>query len=258
MTYLSTILADSPVSYWRLDDVASTVVDQQASNTGTINGVGITQNVSGAVIGGDAAMLFPGTLSDFVSVPDAASLSPEAGASGLVSVECWVNPTSSLTAVRYIAAKIGAANFEYSFSHDASGFPAFTVWTSAAAIIGTAIGSAAMVVGPWYHLVGTYDRLNQLTKLYTNGALVATNSAGTNYAAGTATDGTTPLTIGKRSVAGAGAFFGKIDEFAIYASALTQTQVSAHYNAAFAISTRSMLGSPRTTQDKGRVNLSDP
>jgi hypothetical protein len=80
--------------------------------------------------------------------------------------------------------------------------------------------SGAIVAGTAYHVVATYDGAAQ--RLYVNGALVASaalsgGATATNYA------------LHLASWDGGGEFFnGVIDEAAVYASALSATQVANH------------------------------
>src|SRR2546426_1498950 len=49
--YSAQVLADNPVSYWRLDEASgTTAADQQGSNAGTITG-GVTLNQPGVIPG---------------------------------------------------------------------------------------------------------------------------------------------------------------------------------------------------------------
>src|SRR5439155_18610034 len=72
-TYGSTILADNPTAYWRLDEASgSSAADSKGSNTGTYSS-GVTKNQGGATADGDAAVDLNGT-SGYISVPDASPL----------------------------------------------------------------------------------------------------------------------------------------------------------------------------------------
>src|SRR6185436_11043782 len=81
----------------------------------------------------------------------------------------------------------------------------------------------------WYHVVGTFDGTN--LKIYVNGNLgQSTPIAGTARAN---TNSTIPLGLGARSD-GASGFFeyaGDLDECAMYTTALSASQVLAHYQA---------------------------
>jgi hypothetical protein len=85
---------------------------------------------------------------------------------------------------------------------------------------------AALPVGPWTHLVGTYDGAS--IRLYKDGVLVNSKRA-----TGAPIAGRTPLYIGTRWWLDASQFFvGLMDEVALYPTALTRTQIESHYAAA--------------------------
>jgi hypothetical protein len=78
----------------------------------------------------------------------------------------------------------------------------------------------------WIYLVGTFDGANW--KLYRNGSLVATQAS---------TTGALPVDLGDWAVGSTGEgwadnFNGAIDEVAVYNTALSASQISAHYQAA--------------------------
>ena len=82
------MLADHPISYWRLDETSgTTATDFQHANTGAYVG-SPTLGQPGALSGDpDTAVAFNGT-SQYVSVPYSASLNP-----ATFSVEVWAKPT---------------------------------------------------------------------------------------------------------------------------------------------------------------------
>ncbi len=92
--------------------------------------------------------------------------------------------------------------------------------------------SSAVADNNWHYIVGTFDPTNDLTKLYIDGAEVATN----NTPLTSLSDGgvSIPLEIGRRFVTGwgspSGYLYGKIDDVRIYSRALTAAQIKALYN----------------------------
>ena len=72
--WASAVLADNPVSYWRLDESSGTnAADSKGSNTGTYTN-GPTLNQPGALAGdADTAVSFDGS-DDYVTVPNSARL----------------------------------------------------------------------------------------------------------------------------------------------------------------------------------------
>ena len=96
----------------------------------------------------------------------------------------------------------------------------------------TGPGGFNVVAGPpvslntWTHLVGTYD--GTTARLYVNGTWPTPRLS--------ATSGTPPVRSGWRAATtdGAANYFlpGRVDEVAVYASALSAARVSAHFTAA--------------------------
>jgi hypothetical protein len=70
----------------------------------------------------------------------------------------------------------------------------------------------------------TYDGTN--VRVYLNGTLQDTTASSR-----TVPNGTAAMAIGDYPPGGGAAFNGRIDEVAVYTSALTQTRIQAHYNA---------------------------
>ena len=208
--YRARIMADAPISYWRLDETSgTTAADQMARNSGTYAG-GYTLNAAGGLgHDSDTAAHFNGTDAR-VGVAASASLSPSAR----VSVEAWVKPVA-ITGNKCIVTR-GWTFYLCFFSsytwfgvRNASGVDAHVTVASAAA-------------GVWRHLVGTYDGTTIV--LYRNGVnigQVAQSGAidTTSAAVEIGTDGTHVYWSD-----------GDIDEVAIYDTALTAAQVTSHYN----------------------------
>src|SRR5262249_50885019 len=85
----------------------------------------------------------------------------------------------------------------------------------------SAIG--AVVANAWQHIVVTRTAAARTIRFYVNGALKATGTYSTAPAAGTR-----PISIG-RADSGVQYVNGRLDEVAIYTTALSAAQVSAHY-----------------------------
>jgi concanavalin A-like lectin/glucanase superfamily protein len=207
--YRAQVLADAPVSYWRLGATSGTVaLDTQGTSNGVFEG-GYTLGQSDALVNdGNPAVDFDG-LSGRVMVPDAAALR----LSTTVSIEAWVRP-DSLTGTRWIVNK---GTFYYLYISD--GTTIFGIRNPAAQYI--FITTTLVTTGSWQHLVGTYDGATM--PLYRNGVSVTSLPK-----VGTITSTTVALYIG--AISATGSFFdGRIDEVAVYSRALTAAQVLAHY-----------------------------
>lgn len=222
--YSLVVIADSPQAYYQLDETSGTTATDSSgfANNGTYTGSGVTYGVAGAITNdADTAVTFDGTAGD-MATPSGVNPSGWAG----LSVEAWVK----LTNITYVNtptvcgnALPGSTNTGFNFTLDASG-------AGIKITIGNGSSNAnvhfvtSLSAGVWYHLVATYG--GSTIKLYVNGvqqgSVAFTGTIGT--AAGNPTWGSNPAS---------GGFFlpGTFDEGAIYNYALSQAQITSHYNA---------------------------
>lgn len=220
MTYAATVLADSPTSYWRLDDTTTPLVDQKGVNTlsgvvatTTLNQAGLLTNDS------DAAVLLSG-------VGGAASSGPIYNPTAL-SWEAWIKP-SSVSATVYQRV-VGLGQGPAATVDDAQlAIGGGSGWAQWSVNTGAPITSPAgvIVAGQTTHLVGTSDNATNTINLYVNGLLVATGT-GTHYTGYTASN----LLLGSTSSVYSAAMQGILDEVAFYQTVLSPAQVLAHYQA---------------------------
>jgi hypothetical protein len=123
-----------------------------------------------------------------------------------VTIEAWINP-DTLVGTRWIVNK---GTWYYLYVNYGTTY--FGIHSGSSYLFVT---STSVTAGAWQHLVGTYDGANLV--LYRNGVAIAqvpTTGAITSTAA--------PVLIGQ-------AFDGRLDEVAIYGTALTSAQALAHY-----------------------------
>lgn len=199
--YPDTVMADSPVRYYRLDEAVGTTANDAARFVaGTLHG-GVTLGTAGLLTGDtDAAMTFNGT-TGYIS----------AAATGLPSgnqpwgVRAVIKPGTLPSAFQVIAR----------WGTDGANTTADLGITSANKLYcgfggGTNINDpAVLVAGTTYVVEADYDGAN--LRLLKNGVLVAGPTAATAGAVGT-----TGLSIGA-NVAGGGSFYvGVIDEVSVY------------------------------------------
>ena len=219
--YPSTILADHPIAYYRLEETSgTTAVDSSAS--GLFPGTYIV-NGSHPLLGQ------PGIDTNSIALSVAQPSSVTAGYYAALnqqapfSFEIWAKPISTDPANNRcpIGNWSGWGLDSGWYVYQSAGAPnTFALVCDSA---GTWLTSPAFNLFSWCHLVGTYDGTNM--SFYMNGALVGTHSAA-GYVANTVN----PLALGNRSDAsGYGAFDGGLDEFAYYTNALTAAQVLTHY-----------------------------
>jgi hypothetical protein len=214
MTYSTTILADSPVAYWRLGEPSgATATDELGNSNGTYSGASYGQ--TGALTGdSNTAIGFSDT---YVSVADVVG----ARIGDVFSVECWFKRTATQGTAQNIIDRGSTGGDSVSIFFDtannlrAASSASSTAWANTSAITDTA---------SWHHLVVTKD--GTARKIWLDGA-DATN-LGTNRTLGTSTS---TYRIG-HTVSSGDPLSATLDEVAIYNVALTSGQVAAHYAAA--------------------------
>jgi hypothetical protein len=215
-TYAGTVLADHPTSYWRLDETGGTIAgDETVANPGTFLG-GVTLGVPGLLANDPGtAVGFDGVSGD-VRVGQSGSLD----LSSALTIEAWIRPSSlpSAGSPRSIVAKPG------SYALQLNGSQAELVVVQLGLRVRLAAPVGTIVAGDRYHVVGTFDGVNQ--RLYVNGAQVASAALG----------GSADVTIGGIRIGswdGRQEFFaGTIDEAAVYNAPLSAARIAAHYGVA--------------------------
>jgi hypothetical protein len=215
-SYAASVIADRPVSYWRLGESSGTNAgDITVANPGTYNG---PPTLGAASLLGtdqtDSAVGFDGA-GDDVRVGQSGSLD----ITGPVTVEAFIEPTSlpAVGSFRSIVAKTGSYALELNGPTVEFSLLQLGVNRRVQAPAGT------IAAGGTYHVVGTFDGATQ--RLYVNGRQVASVAL---------TGATDVTTNGVRIASWDGAqqfFVGTIDEAAIYNKALSATQVAAHFAA---------------------------
>lgn len=218
--YQDCVLADAPLSYWRLGEASgSTAVDVQGVNDGTYTG-GVTLGEAGALSGDpDTAALFDGS-SGYVSVASAASLN--FGTTAPFTMEAWIK-TSSAALYQIIFEKFDGTNGYYFYLYN--GAKLYVQIGGNGTFYGG--GGAALNDGQWHHVAVSISRgINAL--VYVDGSLSQTLDISANTQS---TSTTVPLVLGYDGYYHSSDFAGTLDEVAIYPAALSAAQIAAHYNA---------------------------
>lgn len=232
MTYASIVAGDSPVGWWKLNESSGTTANDSGSGTaanGTYTG-GYTLGTAGideADSGGGTSVKFNGT-SGYITVGSLPSKLQFASGTAF-SIEAWCYLPSNVgvgpgTLVSEGYEGDGNVRYVLGFDNDGASLkPAFGWYNGAWRRIASATNITAEA---WHHIVGTFDGTQQ--RLYVDGSLVA----GPTTPGGAQPTGTETLYIARRwDTAGWTYFNGWVDEVAMYASALSSTQVSNHYGA---------------------------
>ncbi|GAA2136752.1 hypothetical protein GCM10009760_16470 [Kitasatospora kazusensis] len=138
------------------------------------------------------------------------------------SISAWANLANTngfATVVGQSGNTASAFYLQYSKSLNAWAFVSPAADSTSPGSYAVAASSAAAVTKKWTHLVGVYDATAQTMSLYVDGALTATTSNTSPWAA------TGPLTIGTAKNAGNN-FPGSISDVQYFDSALTPAAVS--------------------------------
>ncbi len=213
-SYRAAVLADRPLSYWRLDETSGSVAgDQRVANPGTYVGA-TTLGAPGLIPGETAntAVGFDGHSGD-VRIGQAGALD----FSTAMTLEAWISPTSlpSPGSSRSILAKPGSYALQLNGSAAAFTVVEFGVRNT----VSSPQGSIA--AGGSYQVVGTYDGVDE--RLYVNGVQVAIAPL-----AGSPEQSLGGMHIG--SWDGSTEFFaGTIDEAAVYSAVLSADRIADHH-----------------------------
>jgi RHS repeat-associated protein len=242
--YASTVLADGPAAYYRLDDSGGSVAGETSGKTGNGTYVGgYTLGQPGALASDvDPATKFDGT-SGYVAVASSLALQN----TKQVSIELWLKKVTDTQFGMYVTKNFagcgGAGSGWYQLMNN-GGHIEFRVTGDC----GTSMDSSAVLaVNTWYYLVATYD--GKTAKLYINGSLDSSYSIAT-----IPTFTNDPLYIARRS----DGYFNNavIDDVAIYPVALTDTQIGAHYTASGNAALPASPGGVAATGGTGQATVS--
>lgn len=210
-SYADTVLADSPTSFWDMQDTGSTAVDSAGSADITL--VGVTPTTGGPA--GNRCFDFDGS-----HKMDAPSDDPYQ--TTFWTVEAWVKTTDSTWSALVSHQSGSGYNM---FVHDTSGVVRCSIFTNA----GNTDRNSTTAVddGVWHHCVMTDDGVN--TRIYVDGVLEDTTSEGGTM------DYSVPgtLMLGAQNAGGGPGFFltGLMAYVAIYDHALDDAAVLAHFEA---------------------------
>ena len=162
--YATTVLADSPAAYWRMNEATGTTAADSTGHglVGTYSG-GVTLGTAGSPANsGDTAVQFNGT-NGAVTIADNALLRP-----AQISVEAWVKPDPTISS-GFHAIVIKTSNTGWGDGYGLAQYSTpgqinFFINSYSSNYVSTTIP-----LGQWSHLVGTYD--GTTISLYLNGAL---------------------------------------------------------------------------------------
>jgi PKD repeat protein len=219
-SYSGAVLADSPLAYWRLGEASGTSAADASGNNRTGSYVGSPSRGLPGALAGDAntAVGFNGS-SQYVSVPYAAALNPSQ-----FTVEAWAYPTGGQGTYRsVVTSRDYAPGNTRGYILYAAADNTWQLWLGNGGAGWEQVFGPTVTLNAWTHLVATYD--GTTARLYLNGVLAA--SSGAAYSP----NAQRPLRMAAGATDRAPDYFlpGRVDEVAVYGSALAGTRVQAHY-----------------------------
>ena len=248
--YRETVLADSPAGYWRLGEASGTSAGDETANanTGTyLNGASL--GTAGALSDGTTAVSLDGS-NDYVNVPNSTSLNPSSG----ITLEAWVKPTAGGFGTGKPVIVKGYTShvtpyYQYALIMlDSGTYPKLIQLslTIGGALQQFNVTNSGWQYGLWNHIVATYDGATM--RVYRNGTQV-----GSRAQTGSITSYATPVDSGcfeNLSKTSTYCFKGVVDEAVVYSTALSASQIQAHY-AASAVSAPENLTPPSISGTAG-------
>ena len=217
-SYPATVLASAPSAYWRLNEASGTVASEIiGGKDGTISG-GVTLGQRGALMDGDAAMVFDGVDDQIATAAPVALRTP-------YTLEVWFKKSGSLIAP-LVSTRAGypTSDVVQLKIQQTNGVPTVVLdyanATSPEQIFTVVVNAAD---GQWHHVVAVVTPLN--VDLYFDGLFKGPS----HPLPATFTGATLPVTFAKDQFDGFGA--SVLDEVAIYPRALPASEILAHYQA---------------------------
>ncbi|MGY1699137.1 PKD domain-containing protein [Geodermatophilus sp. SYSU D00766] len=219
--YARAVAADGALDHWYLGEASGNIAYDYAGPRDLTVGGGVTRQAAGAIQGdANTASAFNGTSSGSASTGTAVP-SPQ-----VFSVEAWFQTTSTAGGkiIGFGDRTSGLSGlYDRQVYMDTAGRVTFGIWNGALQLV---TSPTAYNDGRWHHVVGTMSPAG--VSLYVDGALVGTKAGSfraqqfTGYwrIGGDNMNGWTP--------GGAAWFNGRIDEVAVYPTALSLQQVSTH------------------------------
>ena len=215
------------VAYWRLGDSSGNALDEVGSNDGTLTGA--TQSVKGipSEYSGDTAYSFDG-VNDLVEVPYSATINP----TGDFSAEAWFLVTGGAGTNRQ-PLESQKDDFSQGYAMFFEGNDFRCLWSNNVGgdhtVIATGYGSSTYL-NTWIHAVMVFDASSGQTGVgtfYVNGVSIGSTASFTFV-----NNTTGPLRLGRSAHPSIPLWYpGRVDEVAIYNSALDASTVLSHYQA---------------------------
>jgi hypothetical protein len=199
-----TIAGNYVIKTWtNLSGDASLINDTSASTLQVVNTSAITNAGNRVQYDG---------IDDHITVNNDPILNP----SSAITVEAWVNLTSTTVTRAIISKDSSSAKLAYNLTVNTGGNPQFSVQTNTGVV--TALSTTPIMAGTWTHLAATYDGTS--INVYINGELTGT-AAQNGFISGNLGQ----LFIGKTGGTTPNYMAGGIDEVKIWGGARTTAEI---------------------------------
>ena len=223
VTYGSTVLADSPVAFWRLGDAQGRVVADSSGNGNAISAVsGVRLAAPGLLKDSKTSAVFDGANAKMYF-----QSSESLRAGRRLSLEAWVRPSTlpRISGSGWLLVGLWDTALLYIQGGTAPKF-VFSLYGPGSAAHKTTVVASTTTVAPGqvYYIVGSYD--GSTMRIYVNGVPEASNAHSgpiQNPRSGGA------LVSGGWGKRPSPAFDGRLDDIAIYNKALSSARVRQHY-----------------------------
>jgi hypothetical protein len=228
VSYPQTVIADSPIAYWRLDETNGTVAhDCWGGHDGQYFSASLGQpgyhSNDADTSAGFGILASSDSYAGNITGIDFGTFANDA----VFSVEAWVNGGTQASGAGIVTYGYGSGGEQFNLD-TGSGSSKFRFSVRDAVNVAHNANSAVGPNSTWQHVVGVCDEPHGQIHLYVNGVDVADATISGGVQAGTV-----PISIGSRQSSFRPGnnlnFVGAIDEVAIYNYALSAVQVLNHY-----------------------------
>ena len=209
LSYPGEVWQDAPIAYWRMNEISGTLGAAIVGATLQYTNMGTMGTASGIQDDGYSAF-FNGTS----SYGNVGNLYPP---TANMTISAMINPTS-VSGTDTIVSKGSSTTQGYSLEL-VSGRLTFRSRSSAGNQVAT--GATTLAINTWYHVAGVRDTSTNTIRVYVNGV-----QDGSTAISGTVSSSTNNFNVGRLQT-GANYFAGRIDEVAIYSTALSVTRLAA-------------------------------
>ncbi|MCP4249878.1 MAG: LamG domain-containing protein, partial [bacterium] len=223
ISYAGEVLDDAPAGYWRLGEPAgTTALDFSGNgNAGTYEG-DVTRDAEDPLADDTDSAASVNAAGARVVVPDDPSLKP-----AQLTIEAWVRPESGVISTWdsvLMKSTISSWNDGYGLYHSGGNLIFWVNQYNAYNV------SVPVATDTWTHIVATYD--GSFLRIYKDGV-----EASSRAYSDPINHSNNDLLIGQGTGSPGYSWRGDLDEVAVYGTALSGTQVQAHYDAAQATGT---------------------